>query len=207
MTKFIVGLKWASMGLLAALASSACCILPLLALITGVGTGAAVSWLDPFRPYLAGGTLVLLGLAWVQKLNPAAKGKDCNCEEPDHPSFWNSGKFLSIITVGAILLLSVPYLVGQPGQQAKPEMAKIDQKNVVEASIFITGMTCSSCEHHVNQALAQYPGVVAVSSSYKNGSATVAFDSSQFAITILGDVLKKETGYQVTGFDWNIASK
>jgi len=40
-------------GLFAAIAASSCCIPPVIALIAGVGgSAAALSWVEPFRPYL-----------------------------------------------------------------------------------------------------------------------------------------------------------
>ena len=42
-------------GLFAAIAASSCCIPPVIALIAGVGGSAsALSWMEPFRPYLIG---------------------------------------------------------------------------------------------------------------------------------------------------------
>jgi mercuric ion transport protein len=58
-------------GIVTAIASSLCCIVPLLALIAG-GSGAAtnLSWIEPFHPYLIGFTILVLGYAWYQKLKP-----------------------------------------------------------------------------------------------------------------------------------------
>lgn len=56
-------------GLLTAIASSLCCITPVLALISGTsGIASTFSWLEPFRPYLIGFTILVLGFAWYQKL-------------------------------------------------------------------------------------------------------------------------------------------
>ena len=52
-----------------ALLSSICCITPVLALIAGTsGLASSFSWLEPFRPYLIGLTILVLGFAWYQKL-------------------------------------------------------------------------------------------------------------------------------------------
>ena len=49
-------------GLFAAIASSSCCIPPVIALIAGVGGSAsALSWMEPFRPYLIALAVVALG--------------------------------------------------------------------------------------------------------------------------------------------------
>ena len=49
-------------GLFAAVAASSCCIPPVIALIAGFGGNAsALSWMEPFRPYLIGLAIVAIG--------------------------------------------------------------------------------------------------------------------------------------------------
>ena len=56
-------------GLLTAIAASLCCITPVLALVAGTsGLASTFSWLEPYRPYLIGLTILVLGFAWYQKL-------------------------------------------------------------------------------------------------------------------------------------------
>ena len=58
-------------GLFAAVAASSCCIPPVIALIAGVGGSAsALSWMEPFRPYLIGLAIVAIGYAWYNYLKP-----------------------------------------------------------------------------------------------------------------------------------------
>ena len=58
-------------GLLTAIAASLCCITPILALIAGAsGLASTFSWLEPFRPYFIGLTVLVIGFAWYQKLRP-----------------------------------------------------------------------------------------------------------------------------------------
>ncbi len=67
-------------GLFAAVASSSCCIPPVIALIAGVGGSAsALSWMEPFRPYLIGLAIVAIGYAWYNYLKPK-NADDCGCE-------------------------------------------------------------------------------------------------------------------------------
>ena len=74
-------------GLLTAFAASLCCITPVLALIAGTsGLASSFSWLEPFRPYLIGLTILVLGFAWYQKLKPK-KEIDCDCETDEKPKF------------------------------------------------------------------------------------------------------------------------
>ena len=51
-------------GLLTAITASLCCITPVLALIAGTsGIASTFSWIEPFRPYLIGLTILVLGFA------------------------------------------------------------------------------------------------------------------------------------------------
>lgn len=61
-------------GLLTAIAASLCCITPVLAIIAGTsGLASTFSWLEPFRPYFIGLTILVLAFAWYQKLKPQRK--------------------------------------------------------------------------------------------------------------------------------------
>lgn len=106
--------KWLGATVAAAFLASLCCITPVLALFAGIsGAAANFSWLEPFRPFLIGLTVFVLGLAWYQKLKPRKQDEiECACEEDENPSFWQSKMFLGVITVFAVLMLSFPYYSG-----------------------------------------------------------------------------------------------
>ena len=60
--------KLISAGLLTAITASLCCITPVLALIAGTsGIASTFSWIEPFRPYLIGLTVLVLGFCLVSK--------------------------------------------------------------------------------------------------------------------------------------------
>ena len=101
-------------GMLTAITASLCCITPVLAIVAGSsGIAASFSWLEPFRPYLIGLTVLVLGFAWYQKLKPK-KEVDCDCEEEEKPKFIQTRLFLGIVTGFAtiILFLSINNIVG-----------------------------------------------------------------------------------------------
>lgn len=199
------GKAWLGAGLLAAFAASLCCITPVLALLGGVsGIAATFSWLEPFRPYLIGATILVLGFAWYQKLKPRALEEiNCACEDDNEghkkPSFLQSRKFLAIVTVSASLLLAFPYYSGLffPDNDTA-HASVVNHSDVVEASLFIKGMTCEGCEKSVNYALTNQEGVVEAVSSYKDGSAKVKFDRTRVTVEELAQAIEEETGYTVT---------
>jgi nicotinamide riboside transporter PnuC len=77
-------------GIIAAIAASLCCITPVLAFLGGAsGLASSFSWIEPYRPYLIGLTIAIFAFAWYQKLKPQKK-VDCDCEEDNTKSFWQS---------------------------------------------------------------------------------------------------------------------
>src|SRR5690606_41994285 len=99
-------------GLLTAITASLCCITPVLALIAGTsGIASAFSWIEPFRPYLIGLTILVLGFDWYQKLKPQ-KEIDCECDTDEKLKFIQSTKMVGIVTVFAIVMFAFPYYSG-----------------------------------------------------------------------------------------------
>lgn len=189
-------------GLLVAFTASLCCITPVFATLAGIGgVASAFSWMEPFRPYLIGLTVLVLGFAWYQKLKPrTAEEIECACEEDEKPSFWQSKKFLGIITVFAILMLAFPSYSGIffPDKSNATNVIVVKENNIVDAELSIEGMTCAGCEHSVNNALKDSKGVIDASSSYQSGTASVKFDQSKVSVNELATAVEEATGYKVT---------
>ncbi len=186
-----------STGLLAAMASSLCCIAPLLALTGGLSGGvSAFAWVEPLRPYLIGLSVLALGIAFYLAYRPS-KTDECDCELKDKRSFLNSKGFLWAVTVISVLLFSFPYYVGAfySGEAVTSESAT--SENLVEMKVAVDGMTCNACENHVNKALLAAPGVTEASSSYSGGWAKVKFDSSRTDASELAGRIEQATGYKV----------
>lgn len=190
--------KAVATGVLAAIAASSCCIPPVIAAIAGVGgASASLSWMEPLRPYLIVIAIVAIGYAWYNHLKPK-KADDCSCEI-EKPKFYQTKGFLIGITLFAAVSIAFPYYSGIffPTNQANKTII-VKESDVVEASIKIDGMTCTGCEHHVNQTLNNSEGVIEASSSYKTGTASVKFDKTKVSIDQLATAVEKETGYKVT---------
>ena len=191
-----------SAGLFAAIMASLCCITPVFSLLAGVGGIAATfSWMQPLRPYLIVLTIGLLSFAWHQKLNPRAKEEiECACEKDEKASFWQSKKFLGVVTVFAILMLAFPSYSGIffLGNSNIPKVIVVKENDLLNAELHINGMTCTGCEHSVNAALYNSEGVIEASSSFKSGIASVKFDASKVSVDQLVSAIEETTGYKVT---------
>lgn len=184
-------------GLLTAITASLCCITPVLALIAGTsGIASTFSWIEPFRPYLIGLTILVLGFSWYQKLKPQ-KEIDCECETDEKPKFIQSRKFLGIVTVFVIVILAFPYYSGIFYPNTEKQIILVDKSDINTTEFKISGMTCASCEEHVNHEVNKLNGIVNSTVSYENGNAIVEFEKTKTNETEIEKAINS-TGYQVT---------
>ena len=184
-------------GLLTAITASLCCITPVLALIAGTSWMASTfSWIEPFRPYLIGLTVLVLGFAWYQKLKPQ-KEIDCECETDEKPKFIQSKTFLGIVTVFAILMLSFPYYSGIFYPNTEKQIIVVDKSDIKTTEFKISGMTCASCEEHVNHEVNKLNGIVISKASYENENAIIEFDKTKTNEAEIEKAINS-TGYKVT---------
>ncbi|WP_445736743.1 mercuric transport protein MerTP [Mariniflexile sp.] len=184
-------------GLFAAVAASSCCIPPVIALIAGVGGGAsALSWMEPFRPYLIGLAVLAIGFAWYSYLKQK-NADDCGCEVDAKPKWFQTKGFLIGITLFAAVSISFPYYahIFYPNNNNK-EVAVVSEANVETLNFDIEGMTCNGCAAHVENEVNKLSGIISVTASYENENATVTFDKSK---TSKEDIVKaiNSTGYKV----------
>ncbi len=168
-------------GIITAIAASLCCITPVIALIAGSsGIASTFSWMEPARPYLIGFTILVLGFAWYQKLKPkTAEEIECACDEDEKPSFWQSGKFLFIVTIFAALMLSFPYYSSVFYPDNSKEVMIVNQMDIQTIQLDVEGMTCEACDSHVAYAALEVDGVLEAKADHKTGKAEVKFDKTK----------------------------
>ncbi|MEZ2414429.1 mercuric transport protein MerTP [Muriicola sp. E247] len=180
-----------------ALLSSLCCITPVLALIAGTsGIASTFSGIEPFRPYLIGLTILVLGFAWYQKLKPQ-KEIDCECETDEKAKFIQSKKFLGIVTVFAIVMLAFPYYSGIFYSNTEKQIVIVDKSDIKTTEFKISGMTCVSCEKYLNHEVNKLNGIVNSKASYENGNAIIEFDKTKTNETEIEKAINS-TDYEVT---------
>ncbi len=197
MSGYRISIKSAGAGLIAAIIASLCCITPVLALISSTsGIAASFSWMEPFRPYLIGLTVLVLTFAWYQKLKPMNTDIDCACDEDEKEPFLQSKLFLGIVTLFAAVMLAFPYYssVFYPNID-KDDMA-VNASTIYEVSMAIEGMTCTGCEEGIKHAAMKVPGVLDANANYNTGSATIKYDQSTSSEQDIIDAINA-TGYKV----------
>ena len=191
------GNKLIGVGILTAMAASLCCITPVLALIAGAsGLGSTFSWLEPFRTYFIGLTILVLGFAWFQKLKPF-KQKYCNCKTKKETKFIQTKTFLGIVTAFTIIMLAFPYSSSIFYSRTQKPISVVDKSHVQKVEFTLSGMTCNSCEEHINHQVNRLTGIINSTPSYKNKNIIIEFDNSKTNIVVIKKVIKS-TGYSVT---------
>ena len=184
-------------GVIAAIASSLCCIGPVIAFLGGIsGAVSTFSWIEPARIYLMAASAIALGLAFWQAYKPI-KADDCGCEIIEKPSFFQSKKFLWGITFFSIIMFSFPYYSSIFYGNSNKNNIEIAAANLTKGVLYIDGMTCVSCEEHIVLSLMQENGVSKATANYENGIASIDFDKSIITIEELGNAVTTETGYTV----------
>ncbi|TBW26986.1 mercuric transport protein MerTP [Gramella sp. KN1008] len=183
-------------GILTGIASSLCCIAPILAIAAGTGSMAgAFAWLEPFRWPLVAVSIVALGFAWY--LNLKSTDDDCGCESNFRFSFFQSRKFLSGVTVFVILSLAFPYYAQAFYPSDEKEVVFVQEKNIQMVEFSVSGMTCTGCEGHVKSEVNKLNGIVTCKVSYEEGNTVVEFDSTRTNVEEVKTAIER-TGYKVT---------
>jgi copper ion binding protein len=187
-------------SIITALAASLCCITPIVALIAGSSSlASSFSWLDPLRPYLIGLTIVVLVIAWFQKLKPKSQASDCECVE-EFPKFTNTKSFLFIVTLFAALMLAFPLYAKVFYPNQTKEVVFVAEANLETVEYHIKGMTCSGCEAHIENEVNKLDGIKEVNANYEKGSTHVNYDKNKVTLSEIETAIGK-TGYEII-YEW-----
>lgn len=185
----------------AAIASSLCCVLPLVAVIFGLGAFGAASALETYRPYLLVLAFAALAFGFYQvyfKRAECAEGESCATK----PVTKINQTFLwaGLIAISAFAL--APYYTGyimaaisnqQPmTNSTMPAPESAANKTVV---IEVEGMTCAGCEPHINETLKGLKGVAASEASYRNKNVKVVYNPNQINLEQIKKAID-EIGYK-----------
>ena len=95
------------------------------------------------------------------------------------------------------MMLVFPYYSKVLIPKQEIQTSEFDISNIQLVEIPVEGMTCNSCEQHVNHEVAKLSGVVSTEASFKDGNAIVEFDMTKIELEDIHDAINK-TGYSVT---------
>jgi mercuric ion transport protein len=182
----------------AAFASSLCCILPLIAVLFGIGAFGAASAFDTLRPYLIALAVVALAFSFYRvyfSREQCAEGESCSTK----PISKINQLFLWLGLFAIVTFALAPYYTGylvsavsNPQQSLSAATMPAETESTV---IEVEGMTCAGCEPHINETLKNLNGVVSAEANYQNKNVKVVYNARQITL----DQIKKaidEIGYK-----------
>ncbi|WP_131538552.1 mercuric transport protein MerTP [Pedobacter nototheniae] len=186
-------------GLFAAFTASLCCIAPLFAVIGGAGSASTYfGWIEPYRPYIIGLTILVFALAWYKLLKAGDVQKDnCGCEV-QQKSFMGSKKFLIVVTVISALLITFPYYSSL--LYASPKTApttRTVRKKLANVKFSIAGMSCEGCTSHIDGGLNGISGIASSTTSFEQRMALVSYDPDSITADSISKKIRK-IGYRNT---------
>ncbi len=187
----------------AAIASSLCCVLPLVAVLFGVGAFGAASAFDTLRPYLLVLAFAALGFSFYRiyfRREECAEGQSCATK----PVSKINQLFLwvGVLVISAFAL--APYYTGylmaaaskQPiSNEVMPAVSSEESQANKTVVIAVEGMTCGGCESHINETLKKLNGVVSAEASYENKNVKVVYNPKQITLEQIKKAID-EIGYK-----------
>lgn len=166
----------------AAIGASLCCILPIVAAVTGVGVLAAGATFERWRPYLLGVTGLLLAggflLAYRDHRKACVSGSLCATKPM---SRWNF-MALGIVALLVIGLAAFPYYSGTVAQAVVRQdgpSGSVGSAALVTATFRIPDMDCAACAVSLSASFRRLAGVADAKVDFDSRRAVVAFDPDQ----------------------------
>jgi mercuric ion transport protein len=154
-------------ALTAAIAASACCLVPAaLAMVGASGAGFAAKF-APYRIYFVVATAIALAAGFWFAYRPQKDA--CGCDAPRSRKSARVGLWIS--TVLAVALAAYP-LLGAGNASA----GSVTTEAKATLNFNIIGMDCKECTTTIANAIKKVPGVVSATVDFKSGNAVVRHD-------------------------------
>ena len=173
----------------AAVAASACCILPLVLGVAGAGSLGFGTLLTPYRPYLFALTLLMLGRAFFFAYRPA-KGScasDSSCSTSKLSGANRASKIIlwtvAFLTAGVLAYPNIADLHARAVMAARPQ-AVVSSRG--KTAVFaLRNLTCLDCTLQIVDALKKTPGVTDATVDFRARRATVQYNPSRVTVPAL----------------------
>lgn len=194
-------------AIVAAVASSLCCILPVVAVAFGLGAFSIASVFESLRPYLLVVVFLALGFGFYQTYFRSEK-----CVEGQACATKPIGRFNQMIlwmaTIAVVAIAAFPYYTGyivSALDRQPPPTTEINQPNAVTDNIVnenkdesaaaesesqtrqtiviaVEGMTCEGCAAQLNVALKRLKGVISAEANYPQKNVKVVYNPKQVTV-------------------------
>jgi mercuric ion transport protein len=188
----------------AAIASSLCCVLPLIAVVFGLGAFGAASAFDTLRPYLLVLAFAALAFSFYSiyfRREKCAEGESCATKPVNKINQLFLWFGLFAISAFALAPYYTGYLMAAASQSPQVSSEAMPAASLEESGanktviIEVDGMTCAGCEPHINETLKKLNGVVSAEASYQNKNVKVVFNPKQITLEQIKKAIN-EIGYK-----------
>lgn len=192
-------------GIAVAIASSLCCVLPLIAVVFDLGAFGVASAFETLRPYLLVFAFAALGYGFYRvyfRREECALGESCATKPV------NKINQLSLWIASAVIILFAlaPYYTGYiaaaitaprlPATESAPVVTTDEPAAKKTVVLNIRGMTCEACETHIEVPLRKLRGVISAEADYKKHNVTVVYDPAQVTVEKIKETITA-TGYEL----------
>lgn len=192
-------------GIAAAIVSSLCCILPLIAVIFGLGSFGLASASETLRPYLLVLAVAVLGYGFYRvyfRREECAPQESCAIKPVNKINqipLW-------IATVVIVAFALAPYYTGYIAAaitapnllttESAPVVAPAESAAKKTVVLNVRGMTCDACETHIEVPLRKLQGVISADADYKKHNVTVVYDPAHVTVEKIKEAITA-TGYEL----------
>jgi mercuric ion transport protein len=186
-------------SVIAAVGASLCCILPIVAAVSGLGVFAAGVSFENWRPYLLGltGTLLAAGFILAYRDHKRACVPDSLCATRPM-NRWNAFA-LGFVAVVVLALAAFPYYSGTVAQAVAPQVRpsiSAGSTSFVTATFWVPDMSCPACATSLTTSFKQLPGVADAKVDFDSRKAVVSYDPSKQNFAAFEKVVT-DVGYHV----------
>jgi mercuric ion transport protein len=185
-------------SLIAGIAASLCCVLPIVFALVGAGIVGASAFFAAGRPYLLGITFLLLGMGFYfayRKPKHACEPGSA-CENPRTNKTGRIGLWIAALIV--LVVAAFPYYsepIANLLLRSKAPVPAAAGPRLYRASFAVEGMDCMACATVIEKKLKSLAGVQSAMVSYEHKRATVEFDVNKVTITELEQAIQ-DSGYR-----------
>lgn len=180
-------------GIGSALVAGLCCLVPLIAILIGLGSITSLLSLTRYRPYFLALSLILLAITlwWNWQRN-----KKCCQTKQERDRLINIT--FSIAIIYAIILGLLNFGLPKILASYQKTVASKQNAGIKEARINlqVSGLTCPTCPETFRQILKKEKGVKEASFTYPNGKGYVIYKKGQISKEKIINIIKK-AGYKV----------
>lgn len=162
-------------AVVSAVASSACCWLPLTLLALGVSAGGLSAWFEQYRVHFlsAAGISLAIGFYLVYARAPKCEpGTACATDNRRATRWSKVGLWLSTVVI--VAFATFPKYVGALLPSSPSNREAVSEVETVTLSI--EGLTCEACAVHLREELLTIPGVLGARVSSGDAQAVLDID-------------------------------